>query len=188
MYRPSRPPPNLAASRKTRGPEMGDPQMEKDVLWEMVLFNLSFLFSTKTSTKEHGTASYETASTLAPWTSLEVGVATMHSLAHQLPRVAGSMPGLEPSQEVLMRQARAGPHGQHCDRCIHQPTRWSTLPSHVATCPPPPPLESEVSEIISCHSRQMVLLSLRRPLQMSDQSYAVLSAAGVVANALSLLP
>ncbi len=52
MYRPSRPLPNLAASGKTRGPEMGDPEMEKDVHWEMVLFNLSFHFSTKTSTKE----------------------------------------------------------------------------------------------------------------------------------------
>ncbi len=31
----------------------------------------------------------------------------------------------------------------HCDRCIHQPTRWSMLPSHVATRPPPPPMESE---------------------------------------------
>ncbi|KAL0197543.1 hypothetical protein M9458_006083, partial [Cirrhinus mrigala] len=53
---------------------------------------------------------------------------------------------------VLTRQAHAGPHGQHCDRCVHQLTRWSTLPSHVATCPPPPPLESEASELTSCHS------------------------------------
>ncbi len=37
-------------------------------------------------------------------------------------------------------------------RCVHQPTRWSTLPSHVATRPPPPPLESEASEVASCHS------------------------------------
>ncbi len=29
-------------------------------------------------------------------------------------------------------QARAGPHGRHCDRCVHQPTRWSMLPSHIA--------------------------------------------------------
>ncbi len=41
---------------------------------------------------------------------------------------------------------------QHCDRCVHQPTRWSTLPSHVATRPPPPPLESEASEVASRHS------------------------------------
>ncbi len=56
------------------------------------------------------------------------------ALAHQLPRVAGSTPGLEPSQEALTRRARTGPHGQHCDHCIHQPTRRSTLLSHVATC------------------------------------------------------
>ncbi len=74
------------------------------------------------------------------------------ALAHQLPRVAGSTPGLEPSQEALTRQARAGPHGQHCDRCVHQPTRWSTLPLHVATRPPPPSLESEAYEVTSCHS------------------------------------
>ncbi len=73
-------------------------------------------------------------------------------LAHQLPRVAGSTPGLEPSQEKLTRQARTGSHGQHCDRCVHQPTRWSTLPLHVATRPPPPPLESEASEVTSCYS------------------------------------
>ncbi len=42
--------------------------------------------------------------------------------------------------------------GQHCERCVHQPTRWSTLPSHVATRPPPPPLESEASEVASRHS------------------------------------
>ncbi len=55
------------------------------------------------------------------------------ALAHQLPRVAGSTPGLEPSQEALTRRPGTGPHRQHCDRCVHQPTRWSTLPSHVAT-------------------------------------------------------
>ncbi len=74
------------------------------------------------------------------------------ALAHQLPRVAGSTPGLDPPQEPPTRQARTGPHGQHCDCCVHQPTRWSTLPSHVATRPPPPPLESEASEVASCHS------------------------------------
>ncbi len=57
------------------------------------------------------------------------------ALAYQLPRVAGSTPGLEPSQETLTRRACTGPYGQHCDRCVHQPTRWSTLPSHVATRP-----------------------------------------------------
>ncbi len=74
------------------------------------------------------------------------------ALAYQLPRVAGSTPGLEPSQETLTRRARTGPYGQHCDRCVYQPTRWSTLLSHVATRPPPPPLESEASEVASRHS------------------------------------
>ncbi len=134
-----------------------------------------------------GAAPYETASTLAPWPSPEVGMAERHAvgpshsslppnlhpvvrpfipsgrsapgtglqarcglhrclrqglgghvqwacsvggldgsptaLAHQLPRVAGSTPGLEPSQETLTRRACTGPYGQHCDRCVHQPTR-----------------------------------------------------------------
>ncbi len=74
------------------------------------------------------------------------------ALAHQLPRVAGSTPGLEPSQETLTRRACTSPYGQLCDRCVHQPTRWSTLPSHVTTRPPPPPLESEASEVASRHS------------------------------------
>ncbi len=74
------------------------------------------------------------------------------ALAHQLLRVAGSTPGLEPSQETLTRRACTGPYGQHCDRCVHQPTRWSTLPSHVTTHPSPPPLESEASEVASRHS------------------------------------
>ncbi len=163
-----------------------------------------------------GAAPYETASTLAPWPSPEVGVAERHAegpshsslppnlhpvvrpfipsgrsapgtglqarcglhrrlrqglgghvqracsvggldgsptaLAHQLPRVAGSTPGPEPSQETLTRRACTSPYGQHCDRCVHQPTRWSTLPSHVTTRPPPPPLESEASEVASRHS------------------------------------
>ncbi len=163
-----------------------------------------------------GAALYETASTLAPWPSPEVGMAERHTagpshsslppnlhpvvrpfipsgrsatgtglqarcgldgclhqglwghvqracsvggldgsptvLAYQLPRVAGSTPGLEPSQETLTRRARTGSYGQHCDHCVHQTTRWSTLPSHVATRPPPPPLESEASEVASRHS------------------------------------
>ncbi len=121
-----------------------------------------------------GAAPYETASTLAPWPSPEVGVAERHAacpshsslptnlhpvvrpfipsgrsapgtglqarcglhgclrqglgghvqracsvggldgsptaLAYQLPRVSGSTPGLEPSQETLTRRARTGEH------------------------------------------------------------------------------
>ncbi len=73
------------------------------------------------------------------------------ALAHQLPRVAGRTPGLEPSQDAFMRQARTVPYGQHCDCCIHQPTRCYTLPSHDATHPPPP-LKLEASEIDLYHS------------------------------------
>ncbi len=39
-----------------------------------------------------------------------------------------------------------------CDRCVHQPPGWSTLPSPVATRPPSPPLESEASEVASRRS------------------------------------
>ncbi len=41
---------------------------------------------------------------------------------------------------------------QHCDCCVHQPPRWPTLPSHVPTRPPSPPLESEASEVSSRRS------------------------------------
>ncbi len=73
------------------------------------------------------------------------------ALAYQLPRAAGSTPGLEPPQRAPSRQGRSGPYGQHCDRCVYQPARQFMLPSHVATRAPPPPLESEASEVPSCH-------------------------------------
>ncbi len=57
-----------------------------------------------------------------------------------------------PLQNAAKRQACAGPYGQHCNRCAHQPPRWSTFPSHVATRPPSPRLESEASEVASRHS------------------------------------
>ncbi len=73
------------------------------------------------------------------------------ALAYQLPRVASSTPCPEPTQRVPSAQGRSGPYGQHCDRCVYQPARRFALPSHVATRPPPPPLESEASEVPSCH-------------------------------------
>ncbi len=73
------------------------------------------------------------------------------ALAYQLPRVAGSTPCLEPFQRAPSAQGCSGPYGQHCDRCVYQPARRFTVPSHVATRPPPPPLESEASEVPSCH-------------------------------------
>ncbi len=73
------------------------------------------------------------------------------ALAYQLPRVASSTPCPEPSQRAPSAQGRSGPYGQHCDRCVYQPARRFALPSHVATRPPPPPLDSEASEVPSCH-------------------------------------
>ncbi len=74
------------------------------------------------------------------------------TLAHQLPRVASSIPCPGPPEGAVTGQICAGPYGQYCDRCVHQPFRRSALPSHVATRPPSPPLESEASEVASRHS------------------------------------
>ncbi len=74
------------------------------------------------------------------------------ALAHQLPRVASSIPCPGPPEGAVTGQACAGPYGQYCDRCVHQLSRRSALPSHVATRPPSPPLESEASEVASRHS------------------------------------
>ncbi len=74
------------------------------------------------------------------------------AVAYQLPRVAGSMACSAPLQNAATREACTGPYGQHCDHCVHQPPRRSTLPSHVATRPPSPPLESEAPEVASHHS------------------------------------
>ncbi len=43
------------------------------------------------------------------------------------------------------------PYGQHSDLCVYQPAMHFTLLSYVATCPSPPPLESEASEVASYH-------------------------------------
>ncbi len=72
------------------------------------------------------------------------------ALAHQLPWVASSIPCPGPPEGAVTGQAC--PYGQYCDRCVHQPSRRSALPSHVATRPPSPPLESEASEVASRHS------------------------------------
>ncbi len=74
------------------------------------------------------------------------------AVACQLPRVASSMACSAPLQNAATRQACSGPYGQNCDRCVHQPPGRSTLPSHVATRPPSPPLESEASEVASRRS------------------------------------
>ncbi len=41
-------------------------------------------------------------------------------------------------QIAAIQQARAGPYGQHCEGCGHEPSRRSTLLSHVTTRPPSP--------------------------------------------------
>ncbi len=74
------------------------------------------------------------------------------AVACKLPRVASSMACSAPLQNAATRQACTGPYGQNCDRCVHQPPGRSTLPSHVATRPPSPPLESEASEVASRRS------------------------------------
>ncbi len=79
-------------------------------------------------------------------------VSFLSAVAYQLPRVAGSMACSAPLQNAATREACTGPLGQHCDRCVHQPPGRSTLPSHVATRPPSPPLELEASEVASRRS------------------------------------
>ncbi len=60
------------------------------------------------------------------------------ALAHQLPRVAGSTPGLEPSQETLTRRACTSPYGQHCDRCVQSTDKVVYAPVACHTTRPPP--------------------------------------------------
>ncbi len=95
------------------------------------------------------------------------------ALAYQLPRVASSMPCPEPSQRAPSAQGRSGPYGQHCDRCVYQPARRFALPSHVATRPPPPPLESEASEVPSCHPHPRSVQSGSRRAVSSSTSRRV---------------
>ncbi len=95
------------------------------------------------------------------------------ALAYQLPRVASSTPCPEPSQRAPSAQGRSGPHGQHCDRCVYQPARRFALPSHVETRPPPPPLESEASEVPSCHPHPRSVQSGSRRAVSSSTSRRV---------------
>ncbi len=95
------------------------------------------------------------------------------ALAYQLPRVASSTPCPEPSQRAASAQGRSGPYGQHCDRCVYQPARRFALPSHVATRPPPPPLESEASEVPSCHPHPRSVQSGSRRAVSSSTSRRV---------------
>ncbi len=104
------------------------------------------------------------------------------AVAYQLPRVAGSMACSAPLQNAATREAYTGPLGQHCDRCVHQPPGRSTLPSHVATRPPSPPLESEASEVASRHS------CLRRALSCSRRALTSARPSGRMATLLRGTP
>ncbi len=95
------------------------------------------------------------------------------ALAYQLPRVVSSTPCPEPSQRAPSAQGRSGPYGQHCDRCVYQLARRFALPSHVATRPPPPPLESEASEVPSCHPHPRSVQSGSRRAVSSSTSRRV---------------
>ncbi len=95
------------------------------------------------------------------------------ALAYQLPRAAGSTPCLESPLRVPSGQGRSGPYGQHCDCCVYQPARRFTLPSHVTTHPPPPPLESEASEVPSCHPHPRSVQSGSRRAVSSSTSRGV---------------
>ncbi len=100
-----------------------------------------------------GAAPYETASTLAPWPSPEVGMAARtlwtgpqlhwHINCLELLAVHLALNRLKRRFKSTYWSARTTL--RPC--CVHQPKRWSTLPLHVAT-----PLESESSEVASRHS------------------------------------
>ncbi|KAL0152957.1 hypothetical protein M9458_051735 [Cirrhinus mrigala] len=62
---------------------------------------------------------------------------------------------------------------QHSDSRLHQSPRWIAFPSHVATYPPSPPLESDVAQITDSPSRRIETPSsggpdyLDRPVRFS---------------------
>ncbi len=94
-------------------------------------------------------------------------------LAYQLPRVANSTPGLEPLQRAPSGQGRSGPYGQNGDLCVYQPAMRFTLPLHVASRSSPPPLESEASEVASCHPHPRSVQSGGQQAVSSDTSWGV---------------
>ncbi len=95
------------------------------------------------------------------------------ALAYQCIQAYWQYAFVEPSQRAPSAQGCSGPYGQHCDRCVNQPARRFTLPSHVATRPPPPPLESEASEVPSCHPHPRSVQSGSRRAVSSSTSRRV---------------
>ncbi len=91
------------------------------------------------------------------------------ALAYQLPQVASSTSGPDPPQRTPSSQGRSGPYRQHSDLCVFQPSMRFTLPSHVTTHPLPPPLESEASEVASCHPHpRSIQLGRQRAVSSGD--------------------
>ncbi len=73
------------------------------------------------------------------------------ALAHKMPSAVGSASGFAAVPATAVRQARVGPHWQHWSCLIHQPTRRSTITSHVTTRPPSPPLQSDAAQVNAHH-------------------------------------
>ncbi len=69
------------------------------------------------------------------------------ALAHQLPRAVGRASSLAAVPADAAKQARVGPHGQHCGCVIHQPTGRYTITSHVTTHRSSLPLESDMAQV-----------------------------------------
>ncbi len=138
-----------------------------------------------------GAAPYETASTLAPWPSPEVGMAERHA-------VGPSHSSLPPKPSARGQTFRS--FGQECPWNRSPGTLWFTgMPLPRAGGPRSTPWcrhhhfgESTVYETCLCLEvepvRRMVLFSQRRPPEMPDQICAVLLAARVGAKTVSLHP
>ncbi|KAI2644341.1 hypothetical protein H4Q32_025622 [Labeo rohita] len=88
---------------------------------------------------------------------------TSTAMAYQLPRVVGCASGPSSLPTDVASQARACSHRQHSDCSLHQPSGWSTLPSHVTTRPPSAPMESNVAEIATCRSHSRRTQPCSRP-------------------------
>ncbi|KAI2647619.1 Tyrosine recombinase slr0733 [Labeo rohita] len=84
-------------------------------------------------------------------------------MAYQLPRVVGCASGPSSLPTDVASQARACSHRQHGDCSLHQPSGWSSLPSHVTTRPPSAPMESNVAEIATCRSHSRRTQPCSRP-------------------------
>ncbi len=69
-----------------------------------------------------------------------------------------SMPCLEPPQRLPSEQGHSCPYGQYCDHCVYQLARRFTFP----------PLQSEPSDVPSCHPHPgSVQSGSRRAVSMS---------------------